>query len=73
MTQTKTKSRAVIRPIPAGYEKRCEACGGRIKFNMKDRPRQIICNVYKGNEWKKVEHWHESCWMNAGEPYGPLL
>lgn len=70
MTQTKTKSRARLRTIPAGYVKPCAHCGRRIKASYKSRLKQVICNVYEGNEWHHVEHWHLSCYEADGEPYG---
>lgn len=70
VNQTKTKSRARLRSIPAGYTKQCDACGQCIKFNMKEKPKRVICNVYVGDDWKEVQIFHFWCYLEAGEPYG---
>lgn len=62
MTQTKTKSRARLRSIPAGYARKCDHCGKGIRFNMKEKPKRVICNVYEGDDWKNVEIFHDRCY-----------
>lgn len=32
--------------------------------------KQIICNVYDGEKWSHVEHFHPDCYAEAGEPHG---
>lgn len=70
-TQCSTHSRAVQRDIEPGSIVECILCGERIKFQAKIRPKQVICNVYKGTNWDRVEHFHAPCYAQAGEPHGP--
>jgi hypothetical protein len=71
-TRTKQtwKSRAVLRSIEAGNFAECAHCGERVKFQAKVRKQQVICNVYKGGRWDRVEHFHAECYDAACEPYG---
>lgn len=76
-TRTKTpsrpkawKSRAVLRPIEAGNFAECAFCGDRVKFQAKIRKQQVICNVYIGGRWDRVEHFHSECYDAGGEPFG---
>jgi hypothetical protein len=70
-TRTKTwKSRAVLRSIEAGNFAECAHCGERVKFQAKVRKQQVICNVYVGGRWDRVEHFHAECYEASGEPYG---
>jgi hypothetical protein len=69
-TRTKWKSRAVLRPIEAGSFAECAYCGERVKFQAKVRKQQVICNVYVGGRWDRVEHFHAECYEAGGEPYG---
>jgi hypothetical protein len=64
------KSRAVLRPIEAGNFAECAFCGDRVKFQAKVRKQQVICNVYIGGRWDRVEHYHSECYDLGGEPYG---
>jgi hypothetical protein len=64
------KSRAVYRLIEAGSAVSCVTCGEHIKFKAKIRAKQVICNVYTKGVWQRVEHFHEECYVKAGEPYG---
>ena len=63
-------SRAVTRPIEAGSTVECAHCGDRVKFQAKIRGYQVICNVYTDNRWDRVEHYHDACYKDVGEPYG---
>lgn len=63
-------SRAVQRDIEPGSTVDCRHCGETVKFQAKVRLRQIICNVYVGGKWNRVEHYHAECYQTAGEPYG---
>ena len=71
-TRTKSawKSRAVLRSIEAGNFAECAHCGERVKFQAKVRKQQVICNVYVGGRWDRVEHFHAECYDAGGEPYG---
>jgi hypothetical protein len=64
-------SRAVLRLIEAGSDAICEHCQATVKFLAKAKARQVIANVYVGGRWSRVEHYHEECYGQAGEPYGP--
>ncbi len=63
-------SRAVVRPIEAGSSAECAACGDRVKFQAKVKAEQVICNVYVDGKWDRVEHYHLTCYRDAGEPHG---
>lgn len=64
------RSRAVLRPIEAGSYVDCVRCGQRVKFQAKVRLMQVICNVYEGDRWIRVEHFHQACYDEAAAPYG---
>ncbi len=64
------KSRAVVRDVEAGCSVDCSRCGERVKFQAKVRNKQVICNIYKRRKWNRVEHFHLSCYEEAGSPYG---
>ncbi len=66
----KWESRAVTRLIEAGSMTECEHCGDRVKFRARQRDVQVICNVYIDGVWDRVEHYHEQCYDDAGEPFG---
>lgn len=73
MSETTTqvgKSRAVIRTIEPGCAATCYKCDDPVKFIARANGRQVICNVYEGGAWKRVEHYHENCYDDAGQPYG---
>ena len=64
-------SRAVVRSIEAGLYVDCAHCGERIGFRAKDRSAlQVVSNVYAGGVWKRVEHFHDECYDDAGRPHG---
>jgi hypothetical protein len=63
-------SRAVVRFIEAGNDAVCEQCQLPVKFVARVRGRQVIANVYIDGRWSKVEHYHEACYEEAGEPFG---
>ncbi len=65
------RSRAVTRPVEAGSAVECALCGERVKFRAKIRQYQVICNVYVKNQWDRVEHYHDECYVTADSPYGP--
>jgi hypothetical protein len=66
-------SRAVIRDVEAGSSVDCAHCGERVKFQAKMRNRQVICNVYVGGQWDRVEHFHADCYTAAGKPHGEIV
>jgi hypothetical protein len=69
-TQTTFTSRAVIRTIEAGNSAVCTWCGEPVKFKAKLRLLQVIANVYVDGAWNRVEHFHHTCYDDAGRPYG---
>lgn len=69
---SKCSTRAVLRDIEPGSTIDCVLCGERVKFQAKLRLKQVICNVYKGSRWDRVEHFHESCYYEADLPHGPV-
>jgi hypothetical protein len=64
-------SRAVSRLIEPGNNVVCAKCGEIVKFLTREQARQVIANVYAEGKWLRVEHWHETCYAEAEEPYGP--
>jgi hypothetical protein len=69
-TAPRFSSRAVTRPIEAGSTVECAHCGERVKFQAKVRGFQVICNVYTDGNWERVEHYHDQCYQDVGQPYG---
>jgi hypothetical protein len=64
------KSRAVVRAIEPGCAATCAKCDEPVKFIARLNGRQVIANVYEGGQWKRVEHFHHECYIEAGNPYG---
>ena len=64
-------SRAVVRPVDPGNSASCAHCGAPVKFVARAQLRQVIANVYTDGAWERVEHYHEECYDEAGQPYGP--
>jgi len=64
------KSRAVVRDVEAGSSVDCAHCGERVKFQAKVRNKQVICNIYVSGKWNRVEHFHQACYEEAGNPFG---
>jgi hypothetical protein len=64
------KSRAVVRDVEAGSSVDCSHCGERVKFQAKVRNKQVICNIYVSGKWNRVEHFHQACYEEAGNPFG---
>jgi hypothetical protein len=64
-------SRAVSRFVEPGNDAVCERCGDQVKFVARSKERQVIANVYVDARWDRVEHFHDLCYAEAGEPYGP--
>lgn len=60
-----------MRNVEAGNAAVCTVCGAPVKFVARAQVRQVICNVYEGGSWKRVEHYHVECYEEAGQPYGP--
>ncbi|MGD0810642.1 MAG: hypothetical protein ABSA91_13190 [Acidimicrobiales bacterium] len=70
VTPVMATSRAVVRFIEAGNDAVCEHCQSPVKFVARIKGRQVIANVYVEGRWTRVEHYHETCYEEAGEPYG---
>ena len=66
-------TRAVIRPVEPGNDVTCAHCGGSVKFAARTHPQQVIANVYVDGSWDRVEHYHDSCYEEAGEPHGEAV
>jgi hypothetical protein len=64
------ESRAVIRTIEPGNSAICPHCGQIVKFQARVQGKQVICNVYADGKWDRVEHFHATCYEEAGQPYG---
>jgi hypothetical protein len=61
----------VFRYVEAGQYLNCVRCDTRIGFNAKARRAlQVIANVYERGVWKRVEHYHDTCYAEAGSPHG---
>jgi hypothetical protein len=60
-----------VRLVEAGNDAVCEHCRATIKFAARLKERQVIANVYDNGRWKRVEHFHEGCYDEVGDPYGP--
>jgi hypothetical protein len=69
-TTTVGKSRAVVRAIEPGCAATCVKCDEPVKFIARLNGRQVIANVYEGGVWKRVEHFHFECYVEANSPYG---
>jgi hypothetical protein len=69
--QAPLASRAVLRLIEPGSDAICATCANQVKFTARSKARKVIANVYVESRWDRVEHFHEECYMQAGEPYGP--
>lgn len=67
------RSRAVLRRIEAGSMALCTECGQQVKFAAKLALLQAIANVYIDGRWNRVEHYHQDCYLTAGEPHGPAV
>jgi hypothetical protein len=59
-----------MRTIEAGCSAFCASCDEPVKFRAKVKSHQVICNVYINGRWDRVEHFHDECYAQAGEPYG---
>lgn len=66
----KHESRAVLSAIEEGSSGECPHCEEKIKYAAKQRANRVICNVYVDGKWDRVEHYHEPCYQEAGQPYG---
>jgi hypothetical protein len=67
-----SETRAVLRGVEPGSDVRCVRCGKQIKFAARTHPRQVIANIYIDGAWNRVDHFHEECYIEADEPYGPI-
>jgi hypothetical protein len=64
------RSRAVLRRVEAGNNGICVTCLRPVRFSARNKTAQVICNVYEDGRWCRVEHYHVTCYHEAGEPYG---
>ncbi len=72
MKSALTSSRAVARKIAPGLGLVCVTCSDAIKFVAKAPAFQVIANVYEGSTWRRVDHFHLECYLESGEPFGPV-
>ena len=72
MAKEQQTSRAVLRSVEPGNSAMCAHCGAPVKFVARAQKRQVIANVYVKGSWDRVEHFHDECYPEAGEPYGPI-
>ncbi len=63
-------SRAVERSVVPGSLAFCNECGQHLRFSTRARQRIVLCNVYEGESWNRIEHFHAACYVDADEPYG---
>lgn len=68
----KFESRAVRRLVQPGSWIDCVACGEQVKFQARMQHAQAICNVYTNGVWERVEHYHDGCYEEIGNPYGEM-
>jgi hypothetical protein len=59
-----------VRLVEPGNDAVCGHCQTPIKFAARLKERQVIANVYTAGRWDRVEHFHDGCYEQAGEPYG---
>ncbi len=73
---------AVRMPMDGGTMYECDAewCEDKIKFMAKALAAKslhsagvVICNVYEGDRWDRMECYHPDCYVGVGEPYGDVL
>lgn len=70
MATTTFTSRAVVRYVEAGNSANCATCGAIVQFRARIKTQQVICNVYVGGKWDRVEHFHRDCYDEVGQPFG---
>lgn len=66
------QSRAVLRTVAPGEMVDCAHCERPVKFAAQQRNRRVIANVYNNGKWVRTEIAHPDCYLEAGEPYGPV-
>lgn len=65
-------TRAVVRPVEPGNTTPCDGCGGSVKYQARQREQRVVANVYENGAWDRVEHFHLSCYVKAGQPHGQV-
>ena len=74
MGETRLDSRAVTMVVPTYARGDCSKCKEKIIFTPPGKEHWVLANVYKGRgqkrKWDHLEHFHESCYSEAGLPYG---
>jgi hypothetical protein len=68
---TTLATRAVERPIVPDVDACCAHCCERIRFTRPGTARRVIANIYTDGRWDHVEHFHDLCYVEAGQPHGP--
>ena len=48
----------------------CVRCDLYVKFKAGTKQKRVVANVYEDGKWVRVEHWHPTCYLEAGQPYG---
>lgn len=69
-------TRAVLRPVEpsqSGAEATCAYCNERVVWKAKQRQTKVVCNVYANGVWDRVESFHDTCYRDAGWPYGEAV
>jgi hypothetical protein len=64
-------TRAVLRRVVPGSAVPCTTCGEIVRYAARAQHQQVIANVYVDGRWNRVEHHHDTCYQDAGEPHGP--
>lgn len=63
-------TRAVSRVLNPGEGMLCAGCDGIVQFKARLKLKRIVCNVYAGGRWDRIEVWHPGCYAEAGQPHG---
>ena len=79
------ESRAVLRFIQQNESAEtvipeCPGCDQKIKYRAESTAKRmgeavvkVVCNIYEDGRWKREEDWHDTCYHDAGDPYGEVL
>ena len=64
----------VVEPGVGGWcaSLQCPTNKGWIKFEARKKNTYVICNVYEGDKWDRIELYHPNCYEREGSPHGPL-
>lgn len=72
MTQTRAVLR-VVEPAHSGVEALCVACNEGIVWSARKKQTKVVCNIYDNGIWNRVDQFHDSCYSDAGQPYGEAI